>query len=129
MSKLKTIVDNKLDKKSFIQQVLKDGYINIDEDDRLKFVVTQINDENFSDINPEFKQQLEDEGKYNSWISFITFSNELAPYKIRTLPIYGNSKCYVTRWFRKTTEEAINDCLNDKQMCLLKRANNYIDNH
>lgn len=113
-----------MNKQSFKQQVLNKGYINLDKDGECIFVVTQINDDNFKDISPKLKQQLEDEGKYNSWIGFITFNTQL-PYSVRMLPIYGNSQSYVTKWFTESAEEAINQCLSDRQMRLLKRANNY----
>lgn len=127
MSRLKKIAgaSNKLNKQSFKQYVLNNGHITIDEDGRDDFVVIQINNENFKDISPAFKRQLEDEGKYNSWIGFITFEKQ-PPYTVQMLPIYGNSQKYVTKWFTNTADEAIDQCLSDKQMQLLKRANDYI---
>lgn len=125
MSKLAKKAD-KLDKRSIKQHVLNDGYITIDEDGACIFAVVQINDENFSDISPMLKQQLEDEGKSNSWIGFVT-SRKQMPYSVQMLPIYGNPKKYVTKWFTDTAEEAIDQCLSDRQMVLLKRASSYIE--
>jgi hypothetical protein len=113
----------KLTKKTFTQIVIDNGSIPIDKDGDLTFVVAQINEENFRDINSLFKEQLEAEGKYNSWISFIT--SEQAPYSISSLPIYGSAEKYVTKWFRDTPEKTIERDLNDKWMGLLKRANAY----
>jgi hypothetical protein len=79
---------NKMDRQSFKQQVLNNGYITIDSDGALNYVVTKINDNNFRDINPTLKKQLEDEGKYNSWIGFITHEKQ-PPYTVQALPIYG----------------------------------------
>lgn len=117
----------KLNKRSLMEHVLHNGCIAIDSDGRCNFVVTQINDENFSDISPTFKQQLEDEGKYNSWIGFITLGGP--PYSVQWLPIYGDSQRYVTKWFNSKAETAIEQNLNDNQMRLLKRANDYILNN
>jgi hypothetical protein len=117
----------KFDKKSIKQHILSNGFVTIDKDGGCYFVVTQINDENFNDISPMLKQQLEDEGKYNSWIGFTAFKAQV-PYSVQMLPIYGNSKKYVTKWFTDTAEEAINQDLNDRQFGLLKRANDYIEN-
>lgn len=115
----------KLTKKSFKQQVLNEGSITIDNDGEYIFVVTQINDKNFKDISPKFKQQLENEGKYNSWIGFITY-NEEGPYSTNMLPIFGDPNKYVTKWFKNTPEEAIDQDLNSRSMGLLKRANEYL---
>lgn len=115
----------KLDKQSFKQQVLQNNHITIDKDGGCNFVVAQINDENFGDITPKLKQQLEEEGKYNWWIGFLVSKVE-QPYTVQLLPIYGDSKKYVTKWFTKTAEEAIEIDLKDRQMELLKRANSYL---
>lgn len=119
--------NNTMDKQSFKQHVLNNDYIILDKDGACSFVVTQINDENFNDISPKLRQQLENEGKYNLWIGFVTFGTQRL-YSIQMLPIYGNSQSYVTSWFTNTAEEAIYQCLNDRQMKLLKRANTYIEN-
>lgn len=116
----------KLNKQSFKQEVLQNGYITLDKDGGYSFVVAQINEENFSDITPKLKQQLEEEGKYNWWIGFLTSKVE-QPYTVQLLPIYGDSKKYVTKWFAKTAEEAIEIDLKDKQTELLKRANSFIN--
>lgn len=115
----------KLDKKSIRQHVLSNGYITIDKDGGCQFIVIQINDENFNDMNPQLKQQLIDEGKYNSWIGFMTSKKEF-PHSIQMLPIYGNSQRYVTKWFTKTALESIDQSLSDRQIRLLKRANDYL---
>jgi len=124
---IKIKANNQLDRQSFKQQVLNNGYITIDSDGALNYVVTKINDNNFRDINPTLKKQLEDEGKYNSWIGFIT--SEQAPYSIQCLPIYGSATRYITKWFTNTAEQAIDQDLRDKQMGLLQRANKYIENN
>lgn len=115
----------KLNKKSIKEYLLNNKYINLDNDGQCNFIVTQVNEENFCDINPKLKQQLEDEGKYNSWIGFITYGNQ-HPYSIQALPIYGSSQQYITKWFTNEIETTIDQCLNDRQMKLLKRANDYI---
>jgi hypothetical protein len=110
-----------MDKKSFKQVVLSNNCIPIDNGE-LTFVIARINDENFRDISPRFKEQLKNENKYNSWIGFITHEKQL-PYTVQMLPIYGRSDKYVTKWFTKTPEETIDQCLKDKGVCLLNRAN------
>lgn len=117
-----------IDKKMFETTVLNNGHITIDKDGGCDFVVIQINDKNFNDISPAFKQQLIDEGKYNSWIGFFTTQKQ-SPYSVQWLPIYGDSKRYVTKWFTKTAIESIKQCLRNKQTCLLERANDYIENN
>lgn len=126
MKRLINSAGNKLDRQSLKQHVINNECITIDKDGACNFVVTQINDENFKDISPMLKQQLEDEGKYNSYIGFITFEKQ-APYSTQMLPIYGNSQSYVMQWFTNTAEQAIDQCLNDRQMKVLKRANDYIN--
>lgn len=115
----------KLTRGSFIKQVLNEGSINIDNDGKYIFVVTRINNENFKDVTPKLQQQLEDEGKYNSWIGFITY-NEEGPYSTNMLPIFGDPNKYVTKWFTNTPEESIDQNLRDRQIGLLKRANEYL---
>jgi hypothetical protein len=114
-----------MNRKSFKDFVLKNHCITIDKDGEYTFVVTQINDKNFRDIDPLFQQQLKDEGKYNLWIGFIT--SEQAPYSIQCLPIYGSATRYITKWFTNTAEQAIDQCLKDREIKLLQRANNYLE--
>lgn len=118
----------KLNRNSLKKQVLDNGFIIIDKDGEYKFVVAQINNEIFNDMSSKLITQLKDEGKYNSWIGFIEYKNQVS-YSTQMLPIYGNSKNYVTKWFTNTPEEAIDQCLRDRQMGLLKRANDYKENN
>lgn len=128
MNRLKKLAGNNLNRQTFKQITLDNGFIPIDENGELNFVVTQINIENFNDISPNLQEQLENENKYNSWIGFISYEKQ-SPYSVQMLPIYGNSQEYITRWFTNTAEEAIDQCLNDRSMKLLKRANTYRENN
>lgn len=113
----------KLTNKTFKEVVMNDGHIQIEEN--LVYLVIQINDDNFENINEKFKEQLSEENKYNMWIGFIT--NELKDkYDIQSLPIYGDPNKYVTKWFASTPEKAIDSDLRNRSMQLLKRANDFI---
>lgn len=117
MKRLK-VASSKIDKQSLIEKVLDNGYIEIDNG-QSRFVVTQINDQNFFNISEKFKTQLEAEGKYDSWIGFI--ASNPAPYDTQVLPIFGSATSYVTKWFTNTAEESIEMSLKDKQLNLLNR--------
>jgi hypothetical protein len=125
---LKQAVNNKIDRNTFKQTVLNNGYIQLDSDGKYFYIVTEINDQNFNDISPKLKEQLENEGKYGSYIGFVDSKNTPL-YSVQMLPIYGNSQSYVTKWFTDTAEEAIDNDLRSRQMALLKRANEYIINN
>lgn len=112
--------NQKIDQRTFIQKVLQDGFIPLDKGSN-RFVVAQINDKNFTDINDKLRTQLEEEGKWNYWIGFIWWKDS-DRYSIRALPIYGSSNRYVTKWFTKTPEDAIRQSLSDKDMKLLQRV-------
>lgn len=113
----------KLTSKTLKEIVMNNGYIQIDED--LVYLVIQINDDNFENINEKLKKQLLEENKYNTWIGFI--KNELKDkYDIQSLPIYGDPNKYVTKWFASTPEKAIDRDLRDRGMRLLKRANDFM---
>ena len=107
--------------------VLDNGYIPIDNrKDNLYYVVAKINDDNFGDIPPKLKEQLKDEGLYNrAYIGFMSYSAK-PPYTVQMLPIYGDSKRYVTKWFTSNPGAAIDHDLSERYMKLLKRANEYI---
>jgi hypothetical protein len=113
-----------MDKKELKQILMSKGHVKMDEDGKCVFTVCQINDTNFNDIGDALRQQLVDERKYDTWISFIAYT-ECPPYSVQMLPIYGNSQKYVTKWFATTKEESIEQGFKDKQMGLLNRVNNY----
>ena len=118
---------SKLTKKSFKQVVLENGSIPIGTDGSLYFIITQVNTENFPDMTEKLIKQLKDENKYNSWIGIIDCLNQ-GPYNMSSLPIYGDPNKYVTHHFTYSAEEAIDLALGDRQMKLLKRANEHISN-
>lgn len=117
----------KFTKETLKKYMLENKIVILDQDSWCRFIVTQINEENFKDINPKLKEQLQAENKYNSWVSFVTSRFE-KPYTIDILPIYGNSEKYITKYFSDNIEDAIDFCLNDSQIQVLKRANNFIKN-
>ncbi len=116
---------NKLTRNKFKQIVLDKGSITIDKDGRYKFVLAKLNDNDIA-MTSKFKEQLENEGLYdNSWVGFITNSRENAPYRMDWLPIFGSSDKYITKWLTHSPESAIDAMLSDRQIALLKRANEY----
>lgn len=128
LKKLATLTkESKLSKKKFIETVLQNGYITIDQGQYF-FVVTQINKENFPDMDEKLEEQLNNEGKYNGWIGFID-NNSQAPFSVQALPIYGSYQSFITEYVKYTAEGAAEYDLSDRQMQLLKRANEYLENN
>ena len=93
-----------------------------------KYVLVPANDE-YLKMNDLLKQNLKEDGLYdNSYIGMYIDENEKPPYSTYMLPIYGNKDRYVTKWFRRTKEEAIKDSISKAggQISLLDIANEYL---
>lgn len=103
-----------------IDNIKKQGYIAIDKGE-LFYNVTLVNDSNFPNMTKKLKAQLLEENLYGtSYIGHIDRSNK-PPFSMETLPIFGNSNKYVTKWFKSSEIEAVNVDLKDKYLGLLKR--------
>ena len=65
-------------------------------------------------------QQLKDEGKYNYWISAYDYKTKTsdAPIPNEVLPIFGDLDKYVTKWFYKDFDTALNQALKDLKTML-----------
>lgn len=65
-------------------------------------------------------QQLKDEGKYNYWISVYDYETKStnAPMPNEVLPIFGNPDKYITKWFYKDFDSALNQALKDLKTIL-----------
>jgi hypothetical protein len=110
-----------IDRKTFKEMVIKNGSIPLNGGESF-YSVVKINKKNFPDMGNGLVKQLKDEGKYNDYIGFISPQSK-APYSTTYLPIYGSSERYVTKWFTKTKEKAMEGDLRSREMCLLNRAN------
>lgn len=107
----------KLTKKQFVE-LAKKGPIQIDEN--IFYVVVKMNEEQVN-MNETFKKQLIEEGKYdNSYVGFMTNETE-APYHMNNLPIFGDQNKYVTKFFVKTQDDAINHDLRQRSLGILNR--------
>jgi len=109
----------KLTKKDFMKMVKEEGQIELENN--LKYVVVKANKGNI-EMTEKFEKQLTDERLYNeAYIGFVT-AEEVAPYGMDNLPIYGGGNEYATNCFSRDMEKAIMNNLNDRQMGLLKRV-------
>ena len=99
------------------------------ESDWEKCVIVPAYDKYLKLINL-LKQNLIEDGLYDrSYIGMYVGKDEKPPYSTYMLPIYGNAERYVTKWFRRTKEEAIKDLMSRAggQTSLLDVANNYLE--
>lgn len=111
---------NKLNKKELLELIKENKEIYIGEG--VYYKVIKVTDDEV-DLNAKFKKQLINEGLYDfSYVGILTFKpNQKAT--MLTLPIYGNSKKYITKHFSTTVEQAIMKDLNDKGLSILNRFN------
>lgn len=111
----------KLNKKELLELIKKNKEIHIGEG--VYYKVIKATDAEV-DLNAKFKEQLISEGLYDSsYVGILTFTPNQKPNML-TLPIYGNSKKYITKHFSTTVEQAIMKDLNDKGLSILSRFNN-----
>lgn len=102
----------KLTRKQF-EELAKEGPVQIDVN--LFYVVVKLNEEQIN-MTEAFKKQLIDEGKYdNSYVGFMTNETK-APYHMNNLPIFGDRNKYVTKFFVRTQDEAVNHDLRQRSL-------------
>lgn len=117
-----------LTKNEFINQVLKDKYVILERDGSKKFVLVQVNENNFKDLETTgLLDQLKEEGKINWWYGFNVPSSENPPYNFEWLPVYGNSNKWETKWLCSSPEQAIESAIKYYGLELIRDANKYID--
>lgn len=65
-------------------------------------------------------QQLKDEDKYNYWISAYDYETKStnAPMPNEVLPVFGDPDKYITKWFYKDFDSALNQALKDLKTIL-----------
>lgn len=111
---------------TFINAVMKNPVI-IDKNfygpgEHLKYGVFKLIPSNFDDSSKykKFFEQLKDENKYGDYCTVI-FSGKKP--SISRLPIFGHNDYYVTKFFSKDPRTLIQKDLRDRNIGLLKRAN------
>ena len=83
----------------------RNNIIQLDSDGTSYYTVIQVNSDNFVDLPNVLIEQLKKEHKYNWYVSI--FSMEKDCLRSILLPIWGDPKKYVTKWFFETKEECI----------------------
>ena len=99
-----------------IKEKLKtDGFIKLRSG---YYRIVQANEETIE--SQALLQQLKDEGKCNYWISTYDFKTKTttAPLPNVVLPICGDPDKYVTKWFYKDFDTALNQALKDLKTML-----------
>lgn len=113
----------KLKRKTFIEEVKQKGFIDIGDD--WIYICLPCTTENFK-LSEMLEKQLKSEWKYGYYIGAIYPKKSEKPYTQDMLPIFGDPKKYVTKWFGSTFEEVISRDLRDRGMTLLKSANEFL---
>ena len=120
-----------MNKSQFISILRQKGYVPIDNyKDPLYYFCEPLTPGAFDFTGQwkAFEDQLRYDGKWGFFASGVTdknpVKNKISP---RTLPIFGNSNRYVTKWFFRNQEDAIDMDLKDREYGLLRRAQKYID--
>ena len=104
----------------------RNNSIPLDNDGTCYYTVVQVNSDNFIDLDNSIIEQLKKEHKYNYYVSFCSMEKNCLHSEM--LPIYGDPKKYITKWFFATKEECIQKDLNDRSMCLYKRIMEFKEN-
>lgn len=115
----------KYTKKSIIEEVIKKGFVLLDDGD-LKLTVVKMNTEE-CEMPEKLEAQLKEEGLYNNSYAAAIIPVDLEKCSIDYLPIYGNSEKYITRHLLRDKESAIEILTNDTYAHITKRANEYLE--
>lgn len=73
-------------------------------------MIVLANEENFAENCSDLLKQLEQEGKYNTWIHVVV-PDPTQKVSIEYIPVFGNPEKWVTKWFFSNKDEAIKDGL------------------
>lgn len=68
------------------------------------FIVTRLNIENFPDMPQSLVDQLKREGLYNGFTTYEYKELKEPPFSYYGLPVFGNPKVWVTKWFSRNFE-------------------------
>lgn len=115
----------KLTKKQFFELV-KMGPVQIDE--QTFYVLVKMNEEQV-EMSELLKKQLIEEGKYDETYVGILTSENKQPYSQDYLPIFGDSKKYVTKFLVRSPEDAVNFDLGKRSLGVIKRHFEFTSQH
>lgn len=112
---------------NFIDYLLQsdDNFIMLDEDGAYKYSCLPVTTENFN-LTDKMVKQFKEDWVYGDYVGGVLWGDS-KPYSTDTLPIYGRSDIYETKWFYEDKADAIKRDLSNRSMQLLKRANAYLN--
>lgn len=93
------------------KELLNNGFVKVDEKNYYKLI--QANEFNLDSSCESLLKQLKEDGKYNYYIPVYNFNVQSATdlVHIDRLPVFGDSKKWVTRWFYQSKENAVKKAL------------------
>lgn len=123
----KNVIDNLkaslISKKKIFDMIKSDGYIKLD--DGYYYVCCKLNEENWDFTGYEsFLEQIKKEGLYNRVYASAVVKQLNSKYPVDSLPIFGDSNRWVTKWFSSDFDATIKqDFSKSSGMGLTKRVN------
>lgn len=101
------------------------GEIPIGRDGDTLYIVKPVDENNYDDIPENLVKQLKSENKYGWYCSVCVMRDNVS---IESLPIYGHTDRYETKWFYSSIEDCINHDLRDKWMAIYERIMDFEEN-